>query len=63
MEKAICLSKQLAGVGCYGCGLTKAVMHFIHFDFKAAWEFNQYKFSGCIYVISIMVKNNLRNSR
>ena len=42
--ESICLSKQLAGIECYGCGLTKAIMHFIHFDFKGAWNFNQLSF-------------------
>jgi Protein of unknown function (DUF2752) len=42
--ESICLSKMLAGMECYACGLTKGVMHFIHFDFKAAWEFNKLSF-------------------
>jgi hypothetical protein len=42
--ESICLSKKLAGFECYGCGLTKATMHFIHFDFKGAWEFNKLSF-------------------
>ena len=42
--ESICLSKRLAGIECYGCGLTKAVMHFVHFDFKGAWGFNQLSF-------------------
>jgi Protein of unknown function (DUF2752) len=42
--KSVCLSKLLAGYDCYACGLTKATMHFIHFDFEKAWEYNKLVF-------------------
>ena len=42
--ESICLSKMLAGMECYACGLTKATMHFVHFDFQKAWEFNKLSF-------------------
>ena len=42
--ESLCLSKQLAGISCYACGMTKAVMHFVHFDFLGAWNFNQLSF-------------------
>ncbi len=42
--ESICLSKLLAGIECYACGLTRATMHFIHFDFQKAWEFNKLSF-------------------
>ncbi|MBC5862642.1 DUF2752 domain-containing protein [Flavobacterium turcicum] len=38
--ESTCLSVVLAGIECYACGLTRAVMHFIHFDFVKAWEYN-----------------------
>jgi len=41
---SICLSKMLANIECYACGLTRATMHFIHFDFIKAWEFNKLSF-------------------
>jgi hypothetical protein len=41
---SICLSKLLLGLECYACGLTRATMHFIHFDFQKAWEFNKLSF-------------------
>ncbi|WP_396171173.1 DUF2752 domain-containing protein [Flavobacterium sp.] len=41
---SICLSKMLAGMECYACGLTRATMHFIHFEFQKAWEFNKLSF-------------------
>lgn len=39
--ESICLSKSLAGIECYACGLTRATMHFIHFEFQKAWEYNK----------------------
>ncbi len=42
--ESICLSKMLAGMECYACGLTRATMHFVHFEFLKAWEFNKLSF-------------------
>ena len=42
--ESICLSKMLAGMECYACGMTRAVMHFIHFEFEEAWNFNKLSF-------------------
>ncbi len=42
--ESICVSKFLAGIECYACGLTRGVMHFIHLDFAGAWEFNKLTF-------------------
>jgi hypothetical protein len=41
---SICLSKTLAGIECYACGLTRATMHFIHFEFQEAWNYNKLSF-------------------
>jgi hypothetical protein len=37
----MCLSKVLFHRECMGCGMTRAVMHFIHLDFKIAWAYNK----------------------
>jgi hypothetical protein len=42
--KSICLSKMLANMDCYACGLTRATMHFIHFEFDKAWSYNKLSF-------------------
>ena len=42
--ESICLSKRIAGINCYACGLTRATMHFVHFDFAGAWQFNKLSF-------------------
>lgn len=42
--ESVCLSKSLAGIECYACGMTRATMYFIHFDFMKAWELNKLSF-------------------
>ncbi len=41
---SLCPSKRLLNIECFGCGLTRAVMHLIHFDFEAAWYYNRLSF-------------------
>ena len=38
--KSICLSMLLLDKECYACGMTRAIMHLIHLDFKDAVYFN-----------------------
>jgi putative effector of murein hydrolase len=40
----ICIFKLLVGGECAGCGLTRACMHFIHFDYAEAYKFNKMVF-------------------
>lgn len=40
----ICLSKLFFDVECYGCGMTRACMHLIHFDFEEAFAYNAISF-------------------
>nr|WP_262896464.1 DUF2752 domain-containing protein [Adhaeribacter terrigena] len=42
--QSLCLSKVLAGIECYGCGMTRAIMHLIHLEFEAAYHFNKLSF-------------------
>lgn len=37
----LCLSKICFNRECIGCGITRAVMHFIHFEFAEALKFNK----------------------
>lgn len=36
-----CLVSMLAGDHCWGCGITRAALAFLHGDFAAAWDFNK----------------------
>ena len=38
--ETVCLSVRLFNMECYGCGLTRSIMHLIHFEFSDAYYFN-----------------------
>jgi hypothetical protein len=40
-QHSICLFKNIFGRECYGCGMTRAILSAIHFDFEAAFNFNK----------------------
>lgn len=39
--ETFCPSKRFFHTECPGCGITRSVMHFIHLEFKRAWEYNK----------------------
>ncbi|MBX2984849.1 MAG: DUF2752 domain-containing protein [Bacteroidia bacterium] len=51
--QSLCPSKVLLDIECPGCGLTRGVMHLMHFDFADAWHFN--KLSYPILVLGVLV--------
>ncbi|MBM3185159.1 MAG: DUF2752 domain-containing protein [Bacteroidetes bacterium] len=55
--QSICLSIRLFNLECLGCGLTRAIMHLIHFDINAAWNYN--KLSFIIFPILVLFWINL----
>ena len=38
--QSLCLSVQIFGQTCYGCGITRAIQHALHFEFKQAYALN-----------------------
>lgn len=40
----VCIFTLLSGYHCPGCGMTRACMHIIHFDFVPALEYNKMAF-------------------
>lgn len=36
-----CLITLATGQNCYGCGMTRAIMHLGHLNFREAWEYNK----------------------
>jgi len=40
-EHTICLFKNLTGRECYGCGMTRAIISAIQFDFETAFHYNK----------------------
>ncbi len=39
-----CLSVWILGKTCFACGITRGIMHLIHFDFAGAWFYNPLSF-------------------
>lgn len=42
--QSICISVLLLKKECYGCGMTRAIQHLIHLDFKSAYHYNRLSF-------------------
>ena len=40
-QHSICLFKNIFGTECYGCGITRAVLSVIQFDFVKAYHYNK----------------------
>jgi len=40
-QHSICLFKNLTGYECYGCGMTRAILFLLHFQFKIAFNYNK----------------------
>ena len=57
----ICLITIATGHECYGCGLTRSIMHLIHFDFMAAWDYNKIGFIVfpiiCVLYLEMILRN------
>ncbi len=52
---ALCPSKLFFSIECFGCGITRAVMHFHHFEFADAAYFNKLVFAVYPLLIYIWV--------
>ena len=64
--KSICLSQLLAGKECFGCGITRAIMHLIHLEFEEAFAYNMLSFIvlpvlGIIWIQRIIKEWSLYN--
>lgn len=40
-QHSVCLFKNLTGHECYGCGITRAVVSAVHFQFEKAFHYNK----------------------
>lgn len=52
---SVCVSVLLFDVECYGCGLTRAIQHLIHLEFKEAWEYNKLSFAILPLAITMII--------
>lgn len=55
--KSVCVSKTVFDVECYGCGITRAIQHLIHFQFEEAWHFNKLSFIVAPLIIFLWIKH------
>ena len=53
---SICLSVVFFNKECYGCGMTRAIQHLIHLDFKGAYDFNKFSFIVLPTLIYLLLK-------
>lgn len=61
---ATCPSKAFFDIECFGCGMTRAVMHFHHFEFNDALYFNYgvlLVYPALVVYWFIFVKSALKN--
>lgn len=58
--KSVCLSVLLLDIECYGCGMTRAVQHLIHFDFAQAALYNKLSFIALPLLIIVWVQELIR---
>lgn len=58
--QSICLSVVFFDVECFGCGMTRAIQHLIHFDFTQAWEFNKMSFVAFPLIVFLLIKEFIR---
>ena len=56
----LCLSVLLFDQTCYGCGITRAVQHLIHLDFKEAMEFNKLSVVVAPLLVVLWIEELLR---
>ncbi len=53
----VCLSRLLLDTECWGCGLTRSVMHALHGDFAGAWNYNKLIILVLPLLIAVWAKN------
>ena len=61
--QSVCLSVVLFDKKCYGCGMTRAIQHLIHLDFKGAAFYNKLSFIVLPLSIFMITKELLFNSK
>ena len=55
-----CLFTLIFDINCWGCGLTRAFIELLRFDFKAAWSYNPMVFIIIPGILYYMTKDYLK---
>ncbi len=58
-----CISVWLTGMPCPGCGLTRAGLAVLRFDFVEAWEMNPFIYAIGVYVVVVLIYRYLFNKK
>jgi hypothetical protein len=56
-QHSVCLYKNITGNECIGCGMTRAILSAIHFQFENAYYFNKLVIIVCPLLIYIWSKS------
>lgn len=54
--QSMCISILLLNIECYGCGMTRAIMHLLHADFESAYMFNKLSFIVFPLLVVLYIK-------
>lgn len=55
-----CLFTNIFGIECYGCGITKAIIAAIQFDFLRAWDYNKLIVAVMPLMICLWIKETIK---
>ncbi|MEN3041421.1 MAG: DUF2752 domain-containing protein [Bacteroidia bacterium] len=55
--RSICIFKNLTGMDCPGCGLTRATQHLLHWDWQKAMQYNPLVIVTSLILGWIWIKN------
>jgi hypothetical protein len=62
-KQSICLFKNIFGIDCYGCGITKAIISAIQLDFIRAFNYNKLIIVVMPLIIYLWVKEIIRRAK
>ena len=55
--KSICIWKNILGIDCIGCGITKSILLVFHLEFSKAYEYNKLVFIVFIFSIFLFISD------
>jgi hypothetical protein len=58
-QHTICLIKNVFGIDCFGCGITRAVLSGIHFNFEKAINYNKMVVFVLPLLIYVWIKTSM----
>jgi hypothetical protein len=62
-RQSICLFKNIFGIDCYGCGITKAIISAVQLDFVRAFSYNKLIIVVMPLIIYLWVKEIIQRAK